>query len=83
MNDPTEPIRRLQQAQINAQMADREKLEQSHGQVWDTQQLRDEFEVEGFFAPYVIVRQKSTGVRGSLQFQHSPRFYFSWSPDNR
>jgi len=59
----------------------RDLLEARYGQVWDTEQLRGEFEVIGFAAPLVIVRNKSTGERGSLFFQHDPRFYFGYEPD--
>lgn len=48
--------------------------------VWSTQELGEEFDVLGFAAPYVIVQRKSDGVRGSLSFQHPPRFYFSFEP---
>ena len=80
MNDETESIRRLQLAQINAEPGSREALEAEHGQVWDTRQLGEDFVAEGFLAPYVIVRRKSDGQRGSLLFQHDPRFYFSFEP---
>ncbi len=29
-------------------------------------------------APFVIVRRRADGVKGSLEFQHNPRFYFNW-----
>jgi hypothetical protein len=80
MNDPTETIRRQQLAQINAEPGSREVLEAEHGQVWDTQELGRDFSVEGFLAPYVIVRRKEDGQRGSLMFQHNPRFYFNFEP---
>jgi hypothetical protein len=80
MNDPTETIRRQQLAQINAEPGSREALEVEHGQVWDTGQLGQDFTVEGFLAPYAIVRRKSDGQRGSLLFQHDPRFYFGFEP---
>lgn len=80
-DDPTEVIRREMVAQINAQAGSREYLEAKHGQVWDTDQVREEFEVLGFMAPFVIVRRKSDGVRGSLIFQHDPRFYFEFQPE--
>jgi len=80
MNDETEAIRRLQLAEINANPGSREALEAEHGQVWDTQQLGQDFMVEGFLAPYVIVRRKQDGQRGSLLFQHHPRLYFSFEP---
>jgi hypothetical protein len=79
-DDPTETVRRLQLAEINAEPGSREALEAEHGQVWDTQQLGQDFNVEGFLAPYVIVRRKSDGQRGSLMFQNSPRFYFGFEP---
>lgn len=57
---------------------EREELERECGQVWDTRQLQEEFSVEGFQAPFVVVRRKADGVRGSLEFQHMPRYYFSF-----
>lgn len=80
MVDPTEDVRRELVAEINAEPGSREALEAQHGQVWDSDQLRDEFEVLGFGAPFVIVRRKSDGQKGSLMFQHQPRFYFAWQP---
>ena len=47
MTDPTETTRRQMLAAINAQPSSREYLEHKHGQVWDTQQLSDDFEVIG------------------------------------
>jgi hypothetical protein len=32
----------------------------------------------GFAAPYVVVRRKSDGVKGSLEFTHHPRVYFNF-----
>jgi hypothetical protein len=81
MSDPTETIRRQQLAEINAVPGSREALEAQHGQIWDTGELQDEFQALGFMAPYIIVRRKSDGVRGSLMFQANPRFYFSFQPE--
>jgi hypothetical protein len=67
-----------QQAEINTVKGSREKLEAARGKVWDTDELAEEFSVVGFMTPYVVVRRKSDGQRGSLQFQHAPRFYFNW-----
>lgn len=78
MSDPTEPLRRKRLAQINAEPGSRKALEARYGQVWDTQQLGQDFEVMGFMAPYVVVRRKADGAKGSLEFQHEPRFYFNW-----
>ena len=81
MTDPTEAIRRQQVAQINAQPGTREYLEAKHGQVWDTSELQQEFDVLGFLAPYVVVRRRSDGAKGSVMFQHSPRLYFSFEKE--
>ena len=81
MSDPTESIHRQQLAEINADPGSREALEATHGQVWDTQQLREDFEVLGFMAPLVVVRRRSDGARGSLYFQHDPRFYYGFEAD--
>lgn len=81
MNDNTEDIRRKMIEDINRDPNGREALEKEYGQVWDTNELSRDFEVLGFLAPFVIVRRKSDGVKGSLKFQHSPRFYFSFEPD--
>ena len=83
MSDPTEAIRRERLAEINAEPGSREALEAEHGRVWDTQQLAQDFEVIGFMAPLVVVRRRSDGVKGSLEFQHRPRFYFNFAPDGR
>ena len=56
-------------------------FEAKHGQVWTTNELREEFDILGFLALYVIVCRKSDGAKGSLQFQHSPRFYFGFKVD--
>ncbi len=77
MTDPTENIRKQMLVEINAAPGSREFLEHKHGQVWDTSQLSEDFEVLGFMAP-VVVRRRSDGQKGSMMFQHSPRFYFGF-----
>lgn len=47
---------------------------------WTTDQLQAEFTVEGFSAPYCVAVEKSTGKRGTLQFNARPRYYFGWTP---
>ena len=81
--DPTEAIRRGRLAEINAENGDRGQLERLHGRVWDTSELAADFEVIGFMAPYAVVRRRSDGVLGSLEFRHHPRFYFGWQEDGR
>lgn len=80
MSDATEPFRRHRLAEINAQPGSREALEAQYGQVWNTEELSRDFEVIGFLAPYVIVCRKSAGKKGSVEFQHQPRFYFGFKP---
>ena len=88
MADLTEGIRRVQTAIINGavesndETVERQRLEKEYGQVWDTKELSAEFEVTGFMAPYVVVRRKADGKKGSMQFQHMPRFYFNFAEDN-
>ena len=81
MHDPTESTRREMMAEINANPGSREALESKHGQVWDTTELQEDFEVLGFMAPFVIVRRKSDGAKGSLEFQANERFYFNYQAD--
>ncbi len=81
MCDETETIRRQMVATINADPGSRQDLESKYGQVWDTSQLQDDFQVLGFMAPFVVVKRRLDGVRGSLMFQNSPRFYHSFQPE--
>jgi hypothetical protein len=80
MTDSTESIRRSMVAEINHEPGSREALESQHGQVWSTDQMSEDFDVLGFMAPFIGVVRKSDNVKGSLMFQHSPRFYFGFQP---
>lgn len=73
--DYTEPVRRAMVA--NGQPA--ADLAETTGPTWDTQELQRDFEVLGFAAPFVVVRRRSDGAKGSLEFTHSPRVYFNWT----
>ena len=81
MIDATEALRRRRLVELNGQTADRATLAQRHGQVWDPQELGRDFVAIGYLAPYVVVRRKTDGLRGSLEFQHHPRFHFNWRED--
>ncbi len=83
--DPTETVRRKLTALINSDPKSREHLEAEYGvgNVWNTLELGRDFEVLGFMAPFCIVKRKMDGVRGTVAFQHSPRFYFGFQPDQR
>jgi len=75
----TDPKERMAiTAEINTHPRTREELEECYGkgQVWDTQELRRDFEVQSFLAPYCFVIRKSDGKQGVVGFQHLPRFYF-------
>lgn len=81
--DKTEGIRRNRLAEINGAVeshdtdAERKRLEAQYGKVWNTAELSAAFKIIGFAAPYVVVQRKADGLKGSLEFQHSPRFYFN------
>ena len=74
--DPTETARRLMIAtdQPAADLATAERR-------WTTQELAADFNVVGFAAPFVVVVRKSDGVKGSMEFTHSPRYYFNFQPE--
>ena len=76
MIDKTEAIRRAMIA--NGEPAkDLETAEKR----WDTAALTAEFEVLGFMAPFVVVKRKSDGKKGSMEFTSRPRFYFNFVED--
>ena len=79
--DPTEDARRALVAQINREQAERDVLEIRYGQVWNTSELAEDFEVLEFAAPFVVVRRKTDTKLGSLMFQHHPRYYFAFQED--
>ena len=81
MSDPTENIRKQMVAELNSDDATKAELQEKHGRVWTSDEMRKEFEPLSFMAPFIIVCKKDTGERGSLMFTHSPRFYFAWKPE--
>jgi hypothetical protein len=81
MINSTETLRRALVERITSESTSRENLEARYGEVFDTEQLREAFDVIGFAAPLVIVWHKQSGQRGTLFFQHDPRFYFSFEAD--
>ena len=76
MSDPTEATRR---AMIETGQPYRDL--ETTGQRWTGDELRRDFTVLQFMAPFVVVARKSDGVKGSLEFTHSPRVYFNWQED--
>ena len=53
-------------------------LEAHYSDVMTTDEVREKYEVISFLAPFVMVKRKSDGVRGTLEFTHMPRFYFNF-----
>ena len=47
---------------------------------WNTEEMQKEFTVTGFGLGYCVVKRKSDGVVGSLDFDHSPRVYYDFQP---
>ena len=58
----------------------REELEAEHGKVWNTNEVTTDFDITGFLAPRCAAIHKETGIKGTLRFTHSPRFYFDFRP---
>ena len=81
MSDPTESIRRKRLVEINAEPGSRDALEAKYGQVWDTQQLAENFQVIGFWPRSWWSVANRDGVKGSLEFQHHPRLYWGFVED--
>lgn len=48
---------------------------------WDTDTFRADFTTISFLAPFVYVCRKSDGRTGTLEFNHSPRVYYGWTPE--
>ena len=78
MKDPTENLRRemLESGQPARDLAQAD-------QKWTTDEVRELFVVHSFLAPFCFVTRKSDGVKGCLEFTHSPRMYFNFEPDRR
>lgn len=79
--DTTESARRQMVAEIISKEEGRAELEKEYGQVWNTEELSRDYSVEGFMAPYVVVRRRVDGKRGTLTFRHSPRFYWGFEEE--
>ena len=77
MTDPTEAVRR-QMIDTNQPAAD---LSADPDRKWTTTEMSAEFVAIGFMAPFVVVRRRSDGQVGTLEFTNSPRVYFGWHPD--
>jgi hypothetical protein len=87
MFDPTEDARREMVHEINTRLSPDEQvryaelvLQYGEDNIWDTKGVQEDFEITGFLAPFCMARRKSDNVKGTLEFCHSPRFYFDFRP---
>ena len=58
----------------------RAELEAKRGEVFNTAELREKFEVVSFCYGMVVVVRKSDRAKGVMDFTHSPRLYFGFTP---
>jgi len=78
---PEQQEAEIRQAMVGTMPEQLERARARHEAVWDTGALQRDFTVLAFYAPFVAVRRKADGVKGTLQFTHQPRWYFGWKPD--
>lgn len=67
--------------QINGAPKNRAELEETEERVWDSDEVRDDFDIVGFKAPFAMAIHIDTNTSGTLLFQDNPRYYFGWNPD--
>lgn len=56
-------------------------LAQKYGEVWNDEELVEQFGVQFFDGPRVHVIRLADGARGTVGFIDKPRFYFAFIPD--
>ncbi len=56
----------------------KERLEKQYKEVMTTDEAREKYEFTGFCMGLALVKRKSDGVTGTLDFTHSPRFYYQF-----
>lgn len=61
---------------VSAETATRKALETKYGKVWNTEEPNEQFEQTGSMGLVILVRRRLDGRKGSMEFNHSPRFYF-------
>ena len=60
---------------------EKQELENLHKEVLTTSEAIEKYEFIAFCAPFVEVRRRADDCLGTLEFQHSPRFYFNFLSD--
>jgi hypothetical protein len=79
MSDVTDCVRQDLIEEVNKDGRTWKELVAAHGRCWTEEEMRREFAVVGFMAPYFVnVRRRSDNRHGTLQFRHNPRIYYSW-----
>lgn len=61
----------------------KEELKEIFGDVWDTTEVQKAFKIGSFLSPWCFATRRADGMRGSLTFQHNPRFYFNFKETDR
>mgnify|MGYP007067075942 FL=1 len=56
----------------------KDELKRIYDEVLTTSEAIERYEFIAFCAPFVEVRRKTDNQIGTLEFQHSPRFYFKF-----
>lgn len=74
-------LRKEYARKLNAKPRPRADLDRLFQITLDPEQLRENYEVISFFAPFVYVRNKFSNAEDILVFQHSPRFYWQFEQD--
>jgi hypothetical protein len=79
----TDPLETMYQRIVDllSRPRSREELEAVFRQVWDEQQVLQDYEVLGITGDVVDVRRKADGSLGSVSYQDKPRFYFCFIAD--
>ncbi|GAF71108.1 unnamed protein product [marine sediment metagenome] len=54
------------------------ELVKQYGEVLNTAELQEKYEVSGFGYGMVFVKDKATGKKGAMDFDHMPRFYYNF-----
>ena len=60
----------------------KEELELIYGEVLSTSEATQKYEFLAFCAPFVEVKRRADKQKGTIEFQHCPRFYFKFIEDN-
>lgn len=65
---------------INPKTRDELEIDLGEDNVWDADEFEKSFDVLGFRKPYVMVRRRADGVRGTAVYQRDPVLYFAFDP---